>query len=156
VIVRTRWSLPARPDQVWPLLCSSSMDRNRPCFFHLGVPKPVACRLPSGEGVGARRECISEQGAVRQRITRWDAPRGLSFELVDTDLQWRRYVDAIEESFDLEATGPATRVLRTTNVRLKSGQGRWRALLLHLGLKQVHRYVFRNWAAALSPPPQRA
>jgi hypothetical protein len=150
VKVRTTAILPSGPQDVWPLLSSSSMDRSRPCLFHLGVPKPVECRLPAGGGVGARRECVSEQGRVIQRITRWDPPRALSFEMVKTDLFFADHVVAIEEAFDLESAATGTKVVRTTRVRLKSGRA-CSGVLFWIGLKQVHRYVFRNWALAVQP-----
>lgn len=148
--VRTTAILPSRPEDVWPLLTNSSMDRSRPCLFRLGVPKPVQCRLPGGGGVGARRECVSEQGRVIQRITRWDPPRALSFEMVKTDLFFADHVAAIEEAFDLESAGTDTKVVRTTRVRLQSGRPAFCGILFWIGLKQVHRYVFRNWALALN------
>jgi polyketide cyclase/dehydrase/lipid transport protein len=150
MIVRTCARLPGRPDAVWPLLCSSSRDGSRPCLFRLGVPKPVECRLPSGAGaVGARRECISNQGRVGQRITRWDPPRVLAFEMVETDLFFARHVDAVREQFELEPAGEGTRIVRTTSLHLKPRAAWVRPLLLGVGLKQVHWYVFRNWAATL-------
>jgi hypothetical protein len=150
MIVVTRRHLPGSPEQVWPLLCGSSMDRSRPCLFRLGVPKPVECRLPAGAGaVGARRECISEQGRVGQRITRWAPPALLAFEMVETDLFFARYVSAIEEQFELRGGRGGTEIVRTTKVTLNPATGAVRSLLLWIGLKQVHRYVFRNWAVTL-------
>lgn len=158
MMVRTHATLPGVPEAVWPLLCSSAMDRHKPCLFRLGVPKPVECRLPGGKGgVGARRECVSEQGHVGQRILRWEPPRFLSFEMVETDLFFAKYVAAIEERFELSEMGAATFIVRATQVKLMPGRGPVRALLLYAGLKQVHRYVFRNWATLLrrtSPPRQ--
>ena len=95
------------------------------------------------------RVCISDQGGVGQRITRWDPPRVLAFEMVETDLFFARHVDAVREQFELEAVGEGTRIVRTTNLRLKSRAAWVRQLLLGVGVKQVHRYVFRNWAATL-------
>jgi hypothetical protein len=150
MIVRTRFRLPGDPREVWPLLCESAMDRSQPCLFRLGAPKPVECRLPSGPGaVGARRECISDQGRVGQRIVRWEPPSLLAFEMVETDLFFGRYLDAIEERFDLVARGRETAIVRTTKLTIKPQTGGLRRLLLRIGLKRVHRYVFRNWAASL-------
>lgn len=148
--VTTSALLPAAPADVWPLLCGSTMNRDTPCLFRFGVPKPVECRLPAGAGAaGARRECISNQGRVQQRILRWEPPSLLTFEMVETDLFFSRYVSAIEERFDLHAEGVKTRIVRTTRVSLQPGRSVVRALQLHVGLKQVHRYVFRNWVETL-------
>lgn len=151
MIVRTATLLRRPPEEVWPLLCSSAMDRDRPCLFRVGVPKPVRCMLPDGEGsVGARRECVSDQGRVRQRITRWDPPAALAFEMLETDLPFASLVVGIEDTFELSKAPCGTAVLRTTKIDVKRAASVFAPLLLFLGLKQVHRYVFRNWARLLA------
>ena len=69
--------------------------------------------------------------------------------MVETDLFFARHVDAVREQFELEPAGEGTRIVRTTSLRLKSRAGWLRPLLLAVGLKQVHRYVFRTWASTL-------
>ena len=69
--------------------------------------------------------------------------------MVETDLFFARYVDAVREQFELMPAGEGTQIVRTTSLRLKSRAAWVRPLLLSVGLKQVHRYVFRNWAATL-------
>jgi hypothetical protein len=69
--------------------------------------------------------------------------------MVEPDLFFAKYVAAIEERFDLRACQGGTAIVRTTKVTVKPATGTLRRLLLRIGLKQVHRYVFRNWAATL-------
>jgi hypothetical protein len=124
------------------------MDPRIPCFFRLGIPKPVECRLPDGRGgVGARRQCVSDRGVVQQRITHWEEQRVLRFQMEDTTLYFRPCVTAILEEFVLEPIGPdTTRVTRTTDISV-SGIGRFaKAMVMCAGTKCVHRYVFKNWA----------
>lgn len=145
--VRTSIVIQRPPDEVWPLLCSSKMDPRMPCLFRLGIPKPVECRLPDGVGgAGQRRECVSDRGVVRQRITHWEAPRLLRFRMEDTTLYFRPCVTGIEEEFLLEPLGAgATRLTRTTEIAI-IGFCRWgKAIVMGVGMKFVHRYVFRNW-----------
>lgn len=144
--VRTTWTIPKPRATVWTLLCSSRMDDGRPCGAWLGIPKPVACRLPAGGGIGARRQCISERGLVDQRIVVWDEPRRLSFAMESTNLGFGRQVKAIVETFELtEVDAVTTRVTRTTEITLSSPCVP-RAVMIAIGIKSVHRYVFRNWA----------
>ncbi|MGC4016872.1 MAG: SRPBCC family protein [Luteolibacter sp.] len=145
--IRTACVIDAPPEAVWPLLCSSKMDTRIPCAFRLGIPKPVECRLPEGEGgVGRERQCVSNRGIIHQRITCWDAPRCLRFQMEDTNLYFRPCVTSIEEAFELEALdGERTRVVRTTTLAVV-GMGRFlKSAIMLAGLKCVHRYVFRNW-----------
>ncbi|MCH7689172.1 MAG: hypothetical protein IH899_21280 [Planctomycetes bacterium] len=76
----------------------------------------------------------------------WDEPKRLSFKMEKTDIYFRSFVRDIVESFDLvPADDGKTKLTRTTNVTL---QGRFqfiKRLILFIGLKKVHRFVFRNW-----------
>jgi len=114
--------------------------------FRLGAPTPVQCRLPEGSGgVGAARQCVSEQGVVRQRITVWEPPGRLAFRMEETDLFFDRFVDGLDDTFELAPRGSGTLITRTTRVSVRRGLAAVLLLPLWVGLKAVHRYVFRNW-----------
>jgi hypothetical protein len=139
--------MPHSPDELWPALCDSTVELTPRCpVFYLGAPRPTECRLPEGPGaVGAARQCVSDQGVVRQRITAWDPPARLAFRMEETDLCFDRFVDRLDDVFDLVPYGSGTRITRTTTVSVR---GRFSAVLsppLWIGLKSVHRFVFRNW-----------
>ena len=102
-------------------------------------------------GVGEERECVSDQGVVRQRILEWEPPARLTFRMERSDLPQLRSVPELVDTFDLVHDARRTVVTRTTEVRLRGPLAPWRRFLLFLGLKQVHRYVFRNWRK-LAPP----
>jgi polyketide cyclase/dehydrase/lipid transport protein len=117
--------------------------------FLPGVPEPVLCQLPAGSGgIGSERECVSRQGTVRQRILEWVPEKRVSFRMERTDLGFRSLVDEMVDTIDLVPRGAGVDVTRTTQIRVK---GRFRfakGWLVLLGVKQVHRYVFRNWLAS--------
>ncbi|MET8526888.1 hypothetical protein [Micromonospora sp. NPDC005172] len=147
MIVRTRWMMPHPPELLWPALCDSRLELQPRCpVFYLGTPRPTTCRLPEGPGeVGVARQCVSEQGVVRQRITTWEPPVRLAFHMESTDLGFHRFVDQLGDVFELTRTERGTQVTRTTTVTVR---GFGRAALypaLWVGLKSVHRFVFRNW-----------
>ncbi len=145
LLVRTRRKFPVPASVVWPLLGNSKMDRSNSLLFRLGVPQPLECRLPAGEGVGAERECISDQGTVHQRILEWIPDHRLSFRMETNDLPSAKGIEAIEDSFDLEPTRDGVVVDRRTQVRVAPDYPLRKRVELRLGLQQVHRYVFRNW-----------
>jgi hypothetical protein len=147
MIVQTSWHFRCPASTVWPLLCNSHMDASTTPLFELGVPHPVECRLPDGHGgVGSERECVSEQGVVHQRILVWEPERRLSFRMEDTDIYFLRFVKEIEETFDLVPDNDSgVKVTRTTQVTVKGRFQFLKCCLIYVGLKQVHRYVFRNW-----------
>lgn len=146
--VRTVWNLPHTEQQTWGLLCSSQMSRKPYSpLFHLGLPRPVECRIPEGEGgVDRERRCISDTGSIQQRISVWEPNSHLRFHMVRSDLAQSSIFDELVEDFHLEkATRTTTRVTRITTARLKS---RYYALcpFVKVGFKTVHGYVFSNWA----------
>jgi hypothetical protein len=152
--VRTSQHFPGPVSTVWPLLCSSHMDGSPRVWFRFGVPMPVECRLPDGHGgVGSERECVSDQGIVHQRILEWIPEKRLSFRMEKTDLRFQRYVREIVDTFDLRPQGDGVTVTRRTEVIMK-GRAQWlKAVALRLSLKQVHRYVFRNWLRLAQQTP---
>ncbi len=147
MIVRTTVVIAKPPEEVWTLLCNSRMDARVPLPFRFGIPKPVQCRLPSGVGgAGQRRQCISNLGTINQRITFWEDNKTLMFEMIDTDMYFGRYVTSIKERFDLAADDERkTKITRTTEFKVNGRAGIFKSLLIWVGLKNVHRYVFRNW-----------
>ncbi len=140
--------LPKPPEEVWPLLCSSHMDPKIPCMFRLGIPEPVECRLPDGNGaVGERRQCISDRGMINQRITHWESPKLLRFEMEDTTLYFRPCVTSITEEFVLSpGSRSTTHITRTTTIQVTGLAQGLKGLVICIGLKFVHRYVFKNWS----------
>jgi hypothetical protein len=122
------------------------MDGSPRLWFKIGIPQPLECRLPDGHGgVGSERECVSDQGIVRQRILEWIPERRLSFRMERTDLRFRSYVREIVDTFDLRTEGGGVIVTRTTQVLLQGRLQSLRKVALYFSLKQVHRYVFSNW-----------
>lgn len=95
--------------------------------------------------MGAERECISDQGVVHQRILEWEPGRKLTFRMERTDLPSAKGIRQIEDSFDIQSTSGGVSVRRTTRVQVPADYSLLKTLELRIGLKQVHRYVFRNW-----------
>jgi len=88
---------------------------------------------------------------VQQEITQWEPPHRLVFQMVGTDLCQRHVCAAVEEQFELSSTrSGGTTVTRTTLVTMRPGARRLATMGVYIGLKSVHRYVFRNWQAALT------
>ena len=146
-IVTTTWHFHQPPEVIWPLLCNSRMEPTASCLFGLGLPQPKQCRLPEGDGsAGSTRQCISDRGVIEQTISVWDEPHHLVFSMDRTDLYFRSWVPSIVDDFELVPTPDGgTRATRTTSVSV-IGRFRWaKQAALWLGLKKIHRFVFRNW-----------
>jgi len=150
VRVTTTRVIPLPPSETWRLLSDSRLQLRPLCpVFFLGAPRPHECALPSGEGgVGAERECRSREGAVRQRITVWEPPSRLTFHMEATTLGFDRYLDELADDFVLRPHPSGSEVTRTTTFTAR-GRLRWvRSAMVLVGLKSLHRFVFRNWQVA--------
>lgn len=153
--VTTTRVIPLAPDQAWLLLCDSRLALRPLCpVFFLGTPRPHECALPAGEGgVGAERECRSEQGTVHQRITVWEPARHLRFHMESTTLGFDRYLDELIDDFTLTAHPTGTSVTRTTTFVSHGWLKPLRYAMVFVGLKSVHRFVFRNWQSTIAAAP---
>ncbi|OJF12078.1 hypothetical protein [Couchioplanes caeruleus] len=93
---------------------------------------------------------------VWQRITTWEPPTRLAFEMESTDLGFHRFVDTLADVFELEAGDAGTRITRTTTVTVGGHAAAVLYPALWVGLKSVHRFVFRNWERMASRPQETA
>jgi hypothetical protein len=145
--VKTTHIINKSPEHLWPLLCNSKMTNSAPVIFIYCVPKPKECKLKSGEGgVGNERQCISNKGIINQEITVWNVNKELRFEMKDTDMYFGECVTVIKEQFTLEdLSNNKTRITRTTDFTVNGWFQTGKSLLIWIGLKNVHRYVFKNW-----------
>lgn len=158
MIVQTTWFFPQPPDAIWPLLCNARMEPTRSTLFGLGLPQPQQCRLPDGHGgVGSTRQCISDRGTVEQTILDWNEPHHLAFSMDRSDLYFRSWVISIVDDFELARTPQGgTRATRTTSVQVIGWFRRLKQLALWVGLRQIHRFVFRNWQRLAAAAPVSA
>lgn len=147
MVVQTTYRYKVSPEKLWPLLFNSRMDEKQPCYLLCGLPKPIECRLPDNTGgVGSTRECVSDKGIIQQRITEWNPGRKLSFELEKTDLYFGSCVKSIVEEFELtDHTRGGCQITRTTTFQVKGSLAPILSIPMFIGLKAIHRYVFRNW-----------
>jgi hypothetical protein len=111
------------------------------------LPKPVECRLQDAQGgVGHTRECVSDKGVIKQTILEWEPNKKLSFELRETDIYFGPCVESIVETFEIKAiNAQQAYITRHTEFRIKSLMKPFISIPMCIGLKSIHRYVFRNW-----------
>ena len=145
--VKTSWIISRPLEEVFHSLYDSRMEVKPGIFtFSLFTLRPVQCRVPTGEaGVGQTRECISDRGVIYQRITSYTPYEHFSFVMEETTLPVVKCtISSIEEDFVLREV-EAVEITRTTHIALQPGWRRIFSPLVYLGIKSVHRYVFRNW-----------
>ncbi|MGA4579171.1 hypothetical protein [Limisphaera sp. VF-2] len=80
--VTTRVEVRAPIQSVWDeVIAFDKIDEPPKGWFRLGIAYPVEARI-EGDGPGALRYCVFSTGAFLERITRWEAPVALEFDVI--------------------------------------------------------------------------
>ena len=120
-------------------------------LMKIGLPVPVSCST-EGKGVGGKRTCYFEDGFIEERITEWNFPKSMKFDIVASDVPGRPWLDFKDASYDISRAGNQTVITRkTTIISRLSPAWYWRPLEA-IGVHTEHEYLFE----ALDKNLQRA
>jgi hypothetical protein len=130
------------PESVWNELKSmESITASKTFLMKIGLPVPVSCKT-EGEGVGGKRTCYFEHGFIEERITEWDSPRSMKFEIVASEVPGRPWLGFKDASYEIERVDNHTVITRnTTIVSRLSPAWYWRRLEA-IGVHTEHEYLF--------------
>jgi hypothetical protein len=136
---------------VWGGITNAEMRLPKPWCFNLGLPLPRSCAITATrDGIGTRRRCTSDKGTIEQEITAFDPGRSLAFRLVSHDLATAFAIGAMDDRFTFASGAQGSiRLTRTTRISTPLGYGyALRRFAIRRSLANIHRYVYRNIAAA--------
>ncbi|MEO9321228.1 MAG: SRPBCC family protein [Nitrososphaera sp.] len=147
VQVTSSIAIRAPPEIVWKYLCDAHMP-TAPWCFQFGVPTPKTCRIV-GEttGVGAHRQCQTNQGFVDQRITEWLPPRRLTFVATSDTIGLYRHIREMHDTFTLEQTSDSTTLTRQTNFETIGALSFIKAIIFKTTVKRIHRFTMKGFKA---------
>lgn len=130
------------PATIWKELTSMDhIDANRPFLMKIGLPVPVSCKT-EGEGVGGKRTCYFESGYIEEKITEWNPPTSMKFEITASDVPGRPWLTFQDAGYEIkQEQGRTTVTRRTTIVSRLSPAWYWQRLEV-LGVHTEHRYLF--------------
>jgi len=112
-------------------------------LMKIGLPVPVSCTM-TGEGVGATRTCYFEQGHIQERVTEWNPPNSMHFEITEFDVPGRPWLSFKDASYELTQDGGRTLITRkTTIVSRLSPAWYWRRME-KIGVETEHEYLFEE------------
>jgi len=130
------------PETFWNLI--KTMDNvpgSKGFLMKIGLPVPVSCKTES-EGVGGKRTCYFEQGYIEERITEWNFPNSMKFEITASDVPGRPWLTFKDASYEIKRLGDKTVITRsTTIVTHLSPVWYWRPFEA-IGVRTEHRYLF--------------
>jgi len=147
MVISSSWLFECRPEDIYPHFFFATMDETRPIAFRLGIPKPISCKVLEGEAkVGNTRQCTTDMGYIRQEIVELIDNEKLVYEMRETNVWCRRWVEFLQDTFLLEAVeSDRTRVRRITEFRGAKSIPVLSTLALWFSLRQAHKYAAKNW-----------
>lgn len=115
-----------------------------PLLMRLGLPVPESCSM-EGEGVGASRTCHFNSGTITERVTRWDPPYHLAFDVEDVKLPGRHWLGFEDAEYTLEPLeNGQVRVIRSTTVTSTLQPGTYWRFFEHMGTETEHQYILQS------------
>lgn len=140
--IEARLVVDASPERTWEQLKSiDKVTSKKGLLMTIGLPVPVSCKM-EGEGVGAKRTCYFEQGQIEERVTEWDPPKSMKFEITNFDVPGRPWLSFKDASYELfEENGKTVIVRRTTILSRLSPVFYW-SRMEKIGVDTEHEFLF--------------
>lgn len=143
--VTTTITIDAPPEQVWDALVNfDRVEGTQPLLMRIGLPVPLSCEV-KGTGVGAERICRFDRGFIRERVTKWDAPRALEFDVLEVRLPGRHWLGFQRAGYSVKQQGDGkTEVTRTTVVTSTLRPAWYWRVFERLGTETEHHYILEH------------
>jgi hypothetical protein len=134
----------ASREVVWEQLKTfDRIEGTKGLLMTIGLPVPVSCNM-TGEGVGATRTCYFEEGRIEERVTEWNPPSTMKFEIVAFDVPGRPWLSFKDASYELTTEGGKTVVTRKTTILSILGPAWYWRPLEKIGVETEHEYLFEE------------
>ena len=142
--VQNRLAVNAPPEVVWNQLKSlDQVSGHKGLLMTIGSPVPVRCTM-EGDGVGAKRTCYFESGHIEERVTEWNPPNLMRFEITDFDVPGRPWLSFKDASYELRQENGQTVIVRTTTIISRLSPAFYWRPLEKLGVETEHEYLFEE------------
>ena len=130
------------PEAVWNELKNmDSVTASKGFLMKIGLPVPVSCKT-EGEGVGGKRTCYFESGYIEERITEWNSPNSMKFEITASDIPGRPWLAFRDASYEIKRENDHTIITRSTTIVSRLSPAWYWRRLEAVGVHTEHRYLF--------------
>jgi hypothetical protein len=130
------------PETFWNTI--KTMDHvtaSKGFLMKIGLPVPVSCKT-EGEGVGGKRTCYFESGYIEEKITEWDFPNSMKFEITASDVPGRPWLSFRDASYEIRREGDHAIVTRSTTIESRLSPAWYWRRLEAIGVHTEHKYLF--------------
>lgn len=150
-IVKSTIIIAASPAEVWDAMIEfDDVNGPQPLLMRMGLPIPQSCSI-RGSGVGSERICRFSSGFIRERVTRWNPPHRLEFDIEEVQLPGRHWLGFQRATYTLDRRGAGdTRVTRTTTVTSTLRPAFYWRFLERLGTETEHDYILNSLKTKVS------
>ncbi|WNH11183.1 hypothetical protein [Thalassobellus suaedae] len=137
--------LPYSPMEVYDHIKSvDTLDAEKPFLMRLDLPIPQKCVLVA-EKVGALRTCYFKGGKIVERITELKKGEILKMDIIDYQLNGKKWLGFKEASYIFEDIGVGyCKLIRSTTYTSELYPRFYWRTLEKIGIQQQHEYVFKN------------
>ena len=144
-IVESTITIKASPETIWDAMIEfDDVTGSRPLLMRMGLPVPQSCSV-KGSGVGSERICRFNSGFIRERVTRWNAPYRLEFDVEEVQLPGRHWLGFRKAAYTLEQHDNGnTKVTRTTTVTSTLRPAFYWRFFERLGTETEHDYILQS------------
>lgn len=130
------------PEAVWnELKTMDSVTASKGFLMRIGLPVPVSCKTER-EGVGGKRTCYFESGHIEEKITEWNFPNSMKFEITAADVPGRPWLTFRDASYEIKRDGDHTVVTRRTTILSRLSPAWYWRRLEAIGVHTEHQYLF--------------
>src|SRR2546421_115006 len=109
----------------------------------VGLPVPVSCKT-EGEGVGGKRTCYFEHGFIEERVTEWDFPRSMKFDIVASEVPGRPWLSFRDAGYEIKRVDNHTLIIRNTTIVSRLSPAWYWKRLEAIGVHTEHEYLFEG------------
>ncbi len=138
-------------EQAWEALGRfDSMTGSKPFLLKAGaLPVPHRCTL-EGEGKGSVRTCYFDKGTITQKVTAWQKPSRMEFEITGDTLPGNQWLTFSKAGYELTEEAGKTRVTRHTTIESRLWPRWYWEPIERLGVRSEHDFVLQSLDQKLS------
>ena len=119
------------------------LDANKPIGLRLGLPSPYRCELEA-DTVGAKRNCLFENGKIVAEITKYEKGKVLEMDVVDYTLTGRDWFEFVDAKYTFKQEKSKTKITRTSSYKSILNPRIYWQPLESWGIAQEHQFVLNS------------
>ncbi len=148
--IEARLVVDASPERTWEQLKSiDKVTSKKGLLMTIGLPVPTSCKM-EGEGVGAKRTCYFEQGHIEERVTEWNPPKSMKFEITNFDVPGRPWLSFKDASYELFQENGKTVIVRRTTILSRLSPVFYWSRMEKIGVDTEHEFLFDELSRRLN------